>query len=238
MSPKESRRGGGYSVPAGRPYALNELRGKLGSVGDLVRELYDGSHPLEYEPVADTLYMAFKTAADLAPIKSHTGCAQHPNGALDPEAPAGWGRCLLCNGRRRRGERSIPPPAEQRRLGYPVPDPPYTPDILKHHLQLVNDRAFAVSVSSPAEQYVELADTLHRAFIVARELSRPRNASGCSEHPGSPIDPTAPPGEGCLFCVGRRQQQQRPPGAPRMLPPLRRGERRTMQRRFDRPPGL
>ncbi|MBT2493106.1 hypothetical protein J7E96_32285 [Streptomyces sp. ISL-96] len=237
MSSMEPRRGG-YSVPAGRPYALSELRGKLGSVGDQISDLYDGSHPLEYEPIADTLYVAFKTAAELAPVKSYTGCDLHPNGAIDPEAPNGWGRCLLCNDRRRRGERSVPAPAEQRRLGYPVPDPPYTLDALKGYVQRVNDRAFAVTVSSPGEEFVDLADTLHRAFIVARELSRPRNASGCSEHPGSPIDPTAPPGEGCLFCVGRRRQRQRPPGAPQMLPQVRRGERRTIQRRFERPPGL
>ncbi|MEV6650207.1 hypothetical protein [Streptomyces sp. NPDC051219] len=235
MSSQDHSRG--YSVPAGRPYQLSELRGKLGSVGDQIRELYDGAYPMEYDAVADALYSAFQSAAGLAPVKSYTGCEIHPNGALDPEAPEGWGRCLLCNDRRRRGERSVPAAGSQRRLGYPVPDPPYTLEVLKRHVQHVNDRAFGVGISSPAEEFVELADSLHRAFIVARELSRPRNASGCAEHPGAPIDPDAPPGEGCMFCAGRRRREQRSPQTPEMLPRIRRGERRNLHRRFDRPGG-
>lgn len=134
MSPAEQRGNSrGYSVPTGRPYALKELQAALGSLGDHLRELYDGAHPAEYEAVADALYTAFQTAAGLAPAKSYTGCSEHPNGALDPEAPDGWGRCLICNDRRRLGLRAqgvrgaraaaAPPAGEQRRLGYPVPDP-------------------------------------------------------------------------------------------------------------------
>ncbi|MBT2455741.1 hypothetical protein [Streptomyces sp. ISL-86] len=235
----------GYSVPTGRPYALKELQASLGSLGDHLRELYDGSRPAEYEGIADALYTAFQTAAGLAPAKSYTGCPEHPNGALDPEAPDGWGRCLICNDRRRLGLRSqgsraaaaAPAAAEQRRLGYPVPAPPYTHEALRARLRTVEDQRFHLGLSSPAEDFVRIADDLHRAFIVARELSRPRNASGCSEHPGAPIDPDAPPGEACIFCAGRKRRAQRSAQTPEMLPRIRRGERRQLQRRFERPPG-
>ncbi|AYV28823.1 hypothetical protein HET69_00305 [Streptomyces sp. CJ_13] len=245
MSPQDQHGSRGYSVPTGRPYALKELQAGLGSLGDHLRELYDGSHPAEYEGIADALYTAFQTAAGLAPAKSYTGCPEHPNGALDPEAPDGWGRCLICNDRRRLGLRSrggrpaaaAPPAGEQRRLGYPVPEPPYTHEVLRAQLRTVEDRRFHLSISSPAEDFVRIADDLHRAFIVARELSRPRNPSGCSEHPGAPIDPDAPPGEGCIFCAGRKRRAQRPAQTPEMLPRIKRGERRQLQRRFERPPG-
>ncbi|MET9695375.1 hypothetical protein ABZY31_00360 [Streptomyces sp. NPDC006529] len=233
----------GYSVPTGRPYALKELHGKLGTLGDRMQDLYEGSHPAEYDGIADALHTAFQTAAALAPSKSYTGCPQHPNGALDPEAPDGWGRCLLCNDRRRmglRGRGAVPapaPPGEQRRLGYPVPEPPYTLEKLRHYLRTLDDSRFHLTIGSPDEEFVRVADDLHRAFIVARELSRPRNASGCSEHPGAPMDPDAPPGEACIFCAGRKRREQRSAQTPEMLPRIRRGERRQLQRRFERPPG-
>ncbi|MEV7616718.1 hypothetical protein [Streptomyces sp. NPDC089799] len=242
MSPQEQQHSRGYSVPTGRPYALKELQAGLGALGDQARDLYDGAHPSEYEGVADALYAAFQTAAGLAPAKSYTGCTEHPNGALDPEAPEGWGRCLLCNDRRRLGQRSQgvragTPAPEQRRLGYPVPPGPYTLAVLRRHLQGIEDSRFHLSISSPDAEFVRIADDLHRAFIVARELSRPRNASGCAEHPGAPIDPDAPPGEACIFCAGRRRRAQRSPQTPEMLPRIRRGERRGLLRRFERPPG-
>ncbi|MGW2668721.1 hypothetical protein ACWC5F_11725 [Streptomyces sp. NPDC001272] len=248
MSPQEQQHSGrGYTVPTGRPYALKELQAGVGALGDRIKDLYDGAHPAEYDPVADALYIAFKTAAALAPAKSYTGCPEHPNGALDPEAPEGWGRCLICNdrrrlGRRRSGGRPAAPaapaaPVEQRRLGYPVPEPPYTLDVLRRYLRGIDEQRFHLTLGSPDEDFVRLADDLHRAFIVARELSRPRNASGCSEHPGAPTDPDAPAGEGCIFCAGRKRRAQRPPQTPEMLPRIRRGERRQLQRRFERPPG-
>ncbi|MGW1767342.1 hypothetical protein ACWCQL_25175 [Streptomyces sp. NPDC002073] len=244
MSPQEQHGSRGYSVPTGRPFQLKELHGKIGSLGDQVKELYEGAHPAEYEPVADALYAAFQTAAGLAPVKSYTGCPEHPNGALDPESPDGWGRCLICNDRRRRGLRrqggrgAGPAPADQqRRLGYPVPDPPYSVEQLRACVAKVQEQAFHLGVGSPGDAFVDVADDLHRAFIVARELSRPRNASGCAEHPGAPIDPDAPPGEACIFCAGRKKRAQRPPQTPEMLPRIRRGERRQLGRRFDRPSG-
>ncbi|MFF5449075.1 hypothetical protein [Streptomyces sp. NPDC012888] len=246
-SPQEQQHGGrGYSVPAGRPYALKELQANLGALGDQVKDLYDGAHPTEYDAVADALYVAFQTAAGLAPAKSYTGCPEHPNGALDPEAPEGWGRCLICNDRRRLARRmqggraaapAAGPPQEQRRGGYPVPPGPYTLQTLRDHLQGINEQRLELGLGSPDQAFVRIADDLHRAFIVARELSRPRNTSGCAEHPGAPIDPDAPPGEACIFCAGRRRRAQRPPQVPEMLPRIRRGERRQLRRRFERPPG-
>ncbi|WP_030193157.1 hypothetical protein [Streptomyces sp. NRRL S-87] len=242
---------GGYSVPTGRPYALKELQAALGALGDQARELYEGAHPAEYETIADALHAAFQTAAGLAPARSYTGCAEHPNGALDPEAPDGWGRCLICNDRRRLalarrhgrpGQRTGvpgagPAPDQQPRLGYPVPEGPYTLQALLTHLRTVEEQRFHLTISSPDEAFVRIADDVHRAFIVARELSRPRGASGCAEHPGAPVDPDAPPGEACIFCAGRKRRAQRASGTPEMLPRIRRGERRQLQRRFDRPTG-
>lgn len=217
----------------------------MGALGDRITDLYDGAHPAEYDPIADALYVAFQTAAALAPAKSYTGCSEHPNGALDPEAPDGWGRCLICNDRRRLGQRiqggrtggPAGPAAEQRRLGYPVPEGPFTLEVLRRFLRTIDEQRFHLTLGSPDQDFVRIADDLHRAFIVARELSRPRNASGCAEHPGAPIDPDAPPGEACIFCAGRKRRAQRSPQTPEMLPRIRRGERRQLQRRFERPPG-
>ncbi|MFJ6937632.1 hypothetical protein [Streptomyces sp. NPDC101132] len=244
MSPHEQHGARGYSVPTGRPYALKELQAQLGTLGDRVQELYEGAHPTEYDPVADALHAAFQQAAGLAPARTYTGCPDHPNGALDPEAPEGWGRCLLCNDRRRMAARRqgtrtpAPVPAgEHPRLGYPVPEGPYTLQLLRAYLRRVEEQRFHLTPSSSDEDFVRLADDLHRSFIVARELSRPRNASGCAEHPGAPIDPDAPPGEACIFCAGRKRRAQRSPQTPEMLPRIRRGERRQLHRRFDRPTG-
>ncbi|WP_424212882.1 hypothetical protein ACN20G_12825 [Streptomyces sp. BI20] len=248
MSPQEPQhphQTRGYSVPSGRPYALKELHAGLNVVGDMAKELYDGAHPAEYEAISDALYTTFRAAAGLAPAKSHTGCAEHPDGALDPEPPEGWGLCLICNDRRRRhlretGRRTAPitrTRAEERRLGYPVPPPPYTLDGLRAQLARLEEGRFHLTVASPEQEFARVADDLHRAFIVARELSRARTASGCPEHPGAPTDPTAPPGEDCIFCAGRKRRAQRPEDVPDMLPRIRRGERRQLQRRFERPPG-
>ncbi|MFF0745102.1 hypothetical protein ACFYVL_32350 [Streptomyces sp. NPDC004111] len=238
MAGQESQ-GKGYSVPAGLPYALQELRSRLGTASDLVKEMYDGAHPAEYEPVADSLYGAYRTASDLAPARNVTGCKEHPDGAVDPTAPEGWGRCLLCNHRRRLTERGAPSPAEERPR---LPDgsaPKATLAALTAQFALVNERSFDLGTSSAPEEFAALAAELHRAFVLARELSRPRNSSGCAQHPGAPVDPDAPAGEECIFCAGRRRQAQRAAGTPQMLPRVARGERRMpLRRRFERPPGL
>ncbi|MFB9519554.1 hypothetical protein [Streptomyces cremeus] len=234
----QEQQGKGYSVPAGLPYALKELHSRLGSANDLVKDLYDGAHPAEYEPVADSLYGAYRTASEVAPARNVTGCKEHPDGAVDPTVPDGWGRCLICNHRRRLVERGAPTPAED------VPRLPErdgrqaTPAMLREQFALVNERSFNLGTGSRPEEFAALAEVLHRAFVLARELSRPRNSSGCSLHPGAPVDPDAPPGEECMFCAGRRRQASRAPGTPQMLPRVPRGERRMpLRRRFERPPG-
>ncbi|MEJ8643378.1 hypothetical protein WKI68_22230 [Streptomyces sp. MS1.HAVA.3] len=244
MSPQEQQHSRGYSVPTGRPYALKELQATLGSLGDHLRELYDGAHPAEYDGVADALYIAFQTAAGLAPAKSYTGCAEHPNGALDPEAPEGWGRCLICNDRRRLGLRSqgaraaaaAPSAGEQRRLGYPVPEP-RTPS---RPCATACARSRTAASTSPCPHPRPLradgrrpAPRLHRrprAVPAAERL-------GLLRAPRRSHRPRRAPGEACIFCAGRKRRAQRSPQTPEMLPRIRRGERRQLQRRFERPPG-
>ncbi len=38
--------------------------------------------------------------------RSATGCDTHPDGAIDPIPPDGWGQCLICNTHRRRAQSS------------------------------------------------------------------------------------------------------------------------------------
>lgn len=232
MDPSEHRNS--FVVPPRRPYLRNELHNKLPSLNDQVDNLTDWSHPLEFEEVADNLYAAFRTASNMAPGKSYTGCKEHPNGALDPEPPQGWGLCLLCNDRRRRGLPVSPPSGSRRRGGYPVPDPPYTLERLVRYMRDVNELAFSLELTSPMSDYAAVADRLHEAFCVARELARPRNVSGCDKHPGAPIDPDAPEGQGCIFCAGTERRKALE-GKPAVLPQVRRGERRNLYRRFPRP---
>jgi hypothetical protein len=56
-----------------------------------------------------------------------------------------------------------------------------------------------------------LADLVHSAFIVTRELSRPRASSGCPRHPGAPVDEDAPGGPRCMFCQGRERLRRSGP---------------------------
>ncbi|WP_282206809.1 hypothetical protein [Kitasatospora fiedleri] len=206
-------------MPAGRPFLLAELRTKMASIGDAVTGLWSDSHPAEYDDVADELYAVFRTAANLAPPKSHTGCRTHPDGAVDPEAPQGWTRCLLCNEARRRGMHpaDVPPPARTNPLGYPIPDGPYDLELLRQLLSHANSLSFSLSLRSEFSEFEEMADVLHQAFCVARELSRPRNTSGCNIHPGAPTDPTA--NGACLFCVGAaRRRADEKAGVPLLIP--------------------
>ncbi|MFI5534526.1 hypothetical protein ACIA8O_38925 [Kitasatospora sp. NPDC051853] len=232
------RRSQAYSVPTGRPFLLAELRTKLASVGDAVTNLWNDAHPAEYEDVADELYAAFRTAANLAPPKSHTGCDIHPDGAVDPEAPQGWARCLLCNEARRRGMRpsDVPPPARTNPLGYPIPNGPYDLALLRHFLSSANSLSFSLTLRSDFSEFEEMADTLHEAFCVARELSRPRNTSGCNTHPGAPTDPTA--GGACLFCVAAaRRRADQAAGVPTLLLRAKPGLKRRGSAGQRRPTG-
>ncbi|MFX4291684.1 hypothetical protein [Streptomyces bohaiensis] len=59
--------------------------------------------------LVDALRRAQAAALALAAGPGTTGCRVHPHGAVDPlygdkedPLPPGWGKCLLCNDRRRR----------------------------------------------------------------------------------------------------------------------------------------
>lgn len=220
----EPRRNQRFAVPTGRPFLLGEFRTKLAAIDGSVRALYADSHPAELELVADELYLLFNIARNLAPARTYTGCDRHPNGAIDPEAPQGWTRCLLCNDARRRGTVSGELPAASRAnaLGYPIPVAPYSFELLQQFVRLTSEQAYSLSLRSTDAEFSLLADTVHQSFIVARELSRPRNTSGCDVHPGAPTDPTAD--GACLFCVSDRQRRlDEQNGVPVMLdrPPTR-----------------
>jgi len=202
------QRGDGYAVPQGRPYLLAEFRTKLAAVNSGLSGLYNDSHPAEFDATSDAVYVLFHIARNLAPARTYTGCERHPNGAIDPEPPQGWTRCLLCNEARRLGTNpaNIPPVARTSSLGFPVPDGPYSFDQLSQLLRRVNELAFELSLRSDDADFARFADATHQAFIVARELARPRNTSGCDIHPGAPTDPTAD--NACLFCVAARRRRQ------------------------------
>jgi hypothetical protein len=236
----EARRSQRYAVPTGRPFLLGEFRTKLAAIETTVRGLYEDAHPSEVEVVADETYLLFHTARNLAPARTYTGCERHPNGAIDPEAPIGWTRCLLCNEARRRGTATVDIPgiARTNGLGYPVPDGPYTLELLKSHLRRTSELSYDLSLRSSDSDFSELADSVHRTFIVARELSRPRNTSGCDLHPGAPTDPAAD--GACLFCVAdRRRRQNQRQGVPAMIQRSRPGSslhRRGIRRTTPAPP--
>lgn len=224
-----------YSVPTGRPFNLADLHRKLPSIGDQVRNLCPAGDPTEYEALADDLYEVFLVAAALAPPRSRTGCSVHPRGPVDPLAPEGWSRCLYCNGFRRRGNPGADVSAVQLGPGgYFVPEAPYNQEALLATMRKIDGMAYELGYRSADQDFDAVADAVHGAFIIARELSRPRNMAKCQRHPGAPLDVDVPQGPLCLFCrseAARRQNQ----GAPMMLPQVHRGERRNRTRRFPRP---
>lgn len=91
----------GRKVPAGLPYQLRELRAALGTVNDIAYSMDVHSGSECWDSLADALWSAFSLAREFARVKNVTGCTDHPQGAVDPLAPEGWGKCLLCNDRRR-----------------------------------------------------------------------------------------------------------------------------------------
>ncbi|MCM1964891.1 hypothetical protein [Streptomyces sp. G1] len=93
-----------FRVPDGRVQGLNRLRDRLAAAGRMTSELSHTSHTDEFRALAEELRAAYEVANLLAGGLTATGCKQHPKGAVDPEAPAGWGACLICNARRRVGE--------------------------------------------------------------------------------------------------------------------------------------
>lgn len=197
-----------YRVPTGRPFLLGELYDKLPGVDDRIRELPDPADPTEYEDIADALYDVFITARNLAPHRNATGCRRHPAGPVDTEAPEGWGRCLLCNRHRRMGRPGVKAGATMPTQLWPVPDPPYTHAALNTTRQHLNTAVADLDYRSSDAEFQAVADLVHSAFVIARELSRQRNSSGCTRHPGSPIDADAPNGPQCIFCQGEERRRR------------------------------
>lgn len=93
----------GFRVPDGQVRGLAALRQQIAGASDRLAELSAGSHPEEFRLLAEELRTAYETAHRLAGGPARTGCDRHPHGAVDPEAPEGWGACLICNARRRVG---------------------------------------------------------------------------------------------------------------------------------------
>lgn len=87
---------------------LRKLQGALRTAYDIAfdQELPSGT---QAEVLVDALRRALAAAQSLQDGPGETGCREHPRGAVDPlygdkddPLPPGWGRCLLCNDRRRR----------------------------------------------------------------------------------------------------------------------------------------
>ncbi|MEC3995058.1 hypothetical protein VSR01_16555 [Actinacidiphila sp. DG2A-62] len=93
-----------YRVPAGRVVGLTDLRARMATANDLAYHLELTSDTDDFAEVMEALHEAYWIAAALASRASRTGCREHPHGPVDPEAPEGWGVCLLCNSRRRIGQ--------------------------------------------------------------------------------------------------------------------------------------
>lgn len=90
-------------VASGVPHALRELHDAMRFADNRVFELTIESAPAAFDEAADAIYAAFSIAREISREPNVTGCSEHPRGPVDPLAPEGWGKCLLCNGRRRKG---------------------------------------------------------------------------------------------------------------------------------------
>ncbi|MFJ2774608.1 hypothetical protein [Streptomyces sp. NPDC087300] len=80
---------------------------QLEEASEMGRQLHTGSTAADAAAVCRVLGTAAKMAMQLSvPAGNHavsTGCTKHPVGPVDAVAPEGWGTCLLCNTKRRRG---------------------------------------------------------------------------------------------------------------------------------------
>ncbi|MGW5625727.1 hypothetical protein ACWEWP_34310 [Streptomyces olivaceus] len=191
-------------------YALAELRSKHPGVDDQMLYLPDPADPTEYETVADQLWDLLLSARNLVPARSMTGCDLHPNGPVDTERPEGWGNCLLCNQHRRIGRPGVRAAAKPAKA-WAMPEPPFFHATLMATRKEISDAVQDLDYRSHEDAFQHVVDLVHAAFVIARELSRPR-ISGCQRHPGAPIDPAADGGPRCLFCVGdERRRRLGPP---------------------------
>lgn len=106
------------------PTELHELRSALHAASGIAFALTAAPSGEQAGALAAALRRALDSARALEDGVSETGtgCPQHPRGAVDPlhgdrenPLPPGWGRCLLCNDRRRRAGAVRRPPRWQDR---------------------------------------------------------------------------------------------------------------------------
>ncbi|MEC4016301.1 hypothetical protein [Streptomyces sp. H27-D2] len=88
---------------------LRELQNALNTATDIAFALEKAPSNYEADQLVDALRRALSAAGALGAAFGATGCTEHPRGAADPlygdkedPLPPGYGRCLLCNDRRRR----------------------------------------------------------------------------------------------------------------------------------------
>ncbi|RKN40854.1 hypothetical protein [Streptomyces hoynatensis] len=96
-----------------QPTELRELQTSLRTASDIAFDVQPPSGE-QAEVLVDALRRALAAAQALGAGPGTTGCREHPRGAVDPlygdkddPLPPGWGRCLLCNDRRRRASRGL-----------------------------------------------------------------------------------------------------------------------------------
>lgn len=87
---------------------LGELQAAMRTASGIVFDQH-APGPQEAEALVEALRRALAAAQALSDGSATTGCREHPRGAIDPlygdkddPLPPGWGKCLLCNDRRRR----------------------------------------------------------------------------------------------------------------------------------------
>ncbi|MDT0441246.1 MULTISPECIES: hypothetical protein [unclassified Streptomyces] len=95
---------------------LRDLQAALRTASDIA---FDHDEPAgeQAEVLVDALRRALAAAQSYVDGPGETGCREHPRGAVDPlygdkddPLPPGWGKCLLCNDRRRRATRGLRSP--------------------------------------------------------------------------------------------------------------------------------
>jgi hypothetical protein len=93
---------------------VRDLQAALRTASDIAFD-QDAPSGEQAEVLVDALRRALSSAQSLSGGPGDTGCREHPRGAVDPlygdrddPLPPGWGRCLLCNDRRRRATRGLP----------------------------------------------------------------------------------------------------------------------------------
>ncbi|MFE7314617.1 hypothetical protein ACFU7T_16280 [Streptomyces sp. NPDC057555] len=107
---------------------LHELQTALTTASDLASALRSAPTRQDADRLVAVLRQALTAAGSLGALTTGpTGCALHPGGAVDPlygdpedPLPPGYGKCLLCNDRRRRADAQ---PGHVRPIARPRPRP-------------------------------------------------------------------------------------------------------------------